>query len=144
MAVHNFNSSTISWDHDATTGETVTFKLRNWAESQNERTMADITSSTDTRREFMAGLAGEKVWTTELIWEPAVTNSTYADWEAWVTECGTGDLVFDFPNGPCSAVTIKLTCKAWLKGYEITGEIDEAFIVTTTWHIDSVSVGAGP
>lgn len=144
MAIHNFNSSTLSWDHDAETTQVVTFKLRNWNESQNERTMADITSSADTRREFMAGLAGEKVWTTELIWEPAVTNSAYSDWETWVTYCGTGDLVFDFPNGPCSATTIKLTCKAWLKGYEITGEIDEAFIVTTTWHIDSVVVGTGP
>ena len=143
MAIHNFNSSTLTWDHDATTGETVTFKLRNWAESQNERTMSDITTSTDSRREFMAGLAGEKVWTTELIWD-ATGDSTYSDWEAWVTNCKLGELVFNFVDDACSSTTIKLTCSAWLKGYEITGEIDEAFAVTTTWHIDSVTVGTGP
>ena len=144
MAVHNFNSSTLSWDYLGTAAEIITFKLRNWNESQGERTMADITSSADTRREFMAGLAGEKVWTTEILWEPKVTNAEYAKWETWVEHCSTGDLVFNFPDAACSATTVKLSCEAWLKGYEITGELDEAFIVSCTWSIDSVTVGTGP
>jgi hypothetical protein len=142
MAIINFNESTLSWTPPS--GSKITFMLRNWNESQGERTMADVTRSGSDRRIFIPGLAGEKVWTAEILWEPKVTNAEYSDWEGWVKDCQRGVVEFNFPDAVCSATSVSLQANAWLKGYEITGELDEAFIVSTTWSIDDVLVGTGP
>ena len=140
MAIHQFNGSILKWKEDASATE-ITFKLRNWTEDQAERTFADITTSTDSRREFMPGLAGECVWNTEIIMDPDTTGAKYTDWHSWLGDCASGTLTFQFISPACSGTYIKLTADAWLKGFSIVGEIDESLIINASWHIDSFSEG---
>lgn len=140
MASALFNGTTVTWDDGASTPVVVSLKIKSWNEDNAERPASDITSSADATRQFVLGLTGERTWSMDVIWEPTTSGTTYDDWQGWLSSCTDGELVFTFNTGGCSDGTTVLTTTAGLKGFSIVGELDEAFILSTTWLIQSITV----
>ena len=132
-----FNGATLTFVAAASGFAGVTFKVRNVSESGNSRPDIDVTSSTDTERRVVPGLAEPSKLSFECIYD--VDTTSRANLETLLKETEAGTLQFKLvDDGTTPADDLTVSENAWLTGVSYSGELDGVMTATVEFTLDRV------
>jgi len=132
-----FNGATLTFTAADSGFAGVTFKVRNVSESGNSRPDIDVTSSTDTERRVVPGLAEVSKLSFECVYD--VDNMSRANLETLLKETEAGTLLFKLvDDGATPAADTMVSENAWLTGVTYSGELDGVMTATVEFTLDRV------
>ena len=110
-ALGGFNGTTLVWDSN-------TLLVRNFSESGNGRAQIDITSSSDTRKKSLPGLAEPRTFSFECVYEADL----YDTLQTKLADTSADTLALSFQG--TATEPMNSSKDAWLIGLELGGDID--------------------
>lgn len=127
-----FNGSTLTYTNSSSGVIFTGVGITSFSVEGGDRTEVDVTQSTSTRREVLAGFASPRRLTFGVIFN----DPTLAELDTMLGECGPGTLVLAVKPDCDTAAASFFSGNCYLMNYSLNGELDGTITAELTFMVN--------